>query len=313
MCHDLIDLSPHVVAAIYKFFFAAQEQNKMFGLSIVSIVFGGMVCYKELLSFGGRCFRSCRRKQYEAIEVHVNSIEGLWLAAYLAKKRMAKTLNVVEYRAQWQDAYGVGEDLEETERAFNNVLFTNVEWQAVRKPMTALVRGENYVEDETDTFQVDLTNRKSFLHDVLERYDNNISVGILDWMRHLDRVDDEQRFEYVAGDFDVPLPLKDMSDVTTRRYFYNVYEPMEGWEKLEDLLRDHIRRLGGVFAPNHDEICTTIDVRRKQEEKKDQVNWLHEVEPVCPNLPYQVLMDLKGVWNEERRVSNVFDILHLDK
>ena len=65
---------------------------------MVSIVFGGMVCYKELLSFGGRCFRSCRRKQYEAIEVHVNSIEGLWLAAYLAKKRMAKTLNVESER-----------------------------------------------------------------------------------------------------------------------------------------------------------------------------------------------------------------------
>lgn len=293
----------------------------MFGLSMVSIVFGGMVCYKELLSFGGRCFRSCRRKQYEAIEVHVNSIEGLWLAAYLAKKRMAKTLNVVEYRAQWQDAYGVGEDLEETERAFNNVLYrTNVqwkadevEWQAVRKPMTALVRGENYLEDETDTFQVDLTNRKSFLHDVLEQYDDNIRRGILDWMRQLDRLDDEQRFEYVAGDFDVPLALKDMSDVTTRRYFYNVYEPIGGWEKLEDLLRDNIQRLGGLFEPNNDEICTTIDVRRKKQEKMDQVNWLHEVEPLCPDLPYKVLMDLKGVWNEERRVSNVFDILHLDK
>ncbi len=284
----------------------------MFGFSIISMVFSGMVCYKELLSFGGRCFRSCRRKKYDAIEVHVNSIEGLWLAAYLAKKRMAKTLNIVEYRAQWQDAYAVGEDLEDTERAFNNVMYSTVEWQVARKPMTALVRGENYLEDETNTFEVDLTNRKSFLHDVMQQYDDNISVGILDWMRQLDRVDEEGFADTVAGDFDVPLPLKDMSDMTTRRYFYNRFEPMGGWEKLEDLLRDHIQRWGGLFEPNNDEICTTIDVRRKQEERKDQVNWLNDVEPLCPNLPYDVLMDLEGVWEEERRVSNVFDILHLD-
>lgn len=271
----------------------------MFGISAVSIVFSTFVMYKEWIRWGGRCFRSCRRKRWDAVEIHTNSVEGLWLAAYLLKKQLVTHLNVVEYPAQWQNAYAVGEDLGTTETAINNVLYSTVTWEPIIKPMTALVQGHG-----DECFAVDLTNRKSFLHDLLEHTDDDDRVSAIKWVHTLDNAEDD--------DTPCPLPLQALSNRTTRRYFYNCYAPTMGWEALEATLRDHISRWGGTFSPNHDTICTTIDVRRKQENKDDQVNWVHDVDPVCPTLPYDILMDLQHVTETERRLSSVLHILQMD-
>jgi hypothetical protein len=279
----------------------------MFAFTGVTLLFSAIVFSKEWIAFTLPFVRSCRRQKRDAVEIHTNSIEGLWLAAYLAKKQMATNIHVVEYESAWQTPYFVGEDISETERALLHALDSDeaeIEWKKSQQPIKAEVRCE-----DGETFVVDLTSKKSFLFDVMDHYEDKVSVAVLQWMQQLEKTDAD--FDpVVKADYDFPICLKDMSYITTRRYFSEQWEPKEGWTALEDrfrtMLTDRV-----VFAPSHATLTTTVDIRIPADEPRGTVDWSHEVTPISPNLPYEVAMDLAGVTKLEKTCSSPHQILSI--
>lgn len=277
----------------------------MFAFTGVTLLFSAIVFSKECIAFALPFVRSCRRQKREAIEIHTNSIEGLWLAAYLAKKQMATNIHVVEYESAWQTPYFVGEDISETERGLLYALEEEeMEWTKSQEPIEAEVRTE-----DGETFTVDLISKRSFLFDVMDHYEDKVSVAVLQWMQQLENANADFN-PIVKADYDFPICLKDMSYLTTRRYFSDRWKPKEGWDALEDRFRAHLADRV-IFAPSHATLTTTVDIRIPADGPRGTVDWTYEVTPVSPNLPYNVAMDLAGVSKLERRFSSPHRILSI--
>lgn len=83
---------------------------------------------KYFLSSLGRCNRSLRLHRPDNLYVRVNSIQGMWLAAFLQKQRMANRVTVVEDEKRIPASDIVEEDLLTLDAAFRSV-GVDIEWE----------------------------------------------------------------------------------------------------------------------------------------------------------------------------------------
>jgi hypothetical protein len=88
---------------------------------------------KYMLSMLGRCNRSLRMQGPERLYIRINSVQGVWLAAFLKEKRLARQVCILE-EEDTVIVQGIHEeDLRTLDAAFR---CTNVdtEWKYVSKP-----------------------------------------------------------------------------------------------------------------------------------------------------------------------------------
>lgn len=83
---------------------------------------------KYFLSSLGRCNRSLRLHRPDNLYVRVNSIEGMWLAAFLQKQRLANRVTIVEDEKEIPASDIDEEDLLTLDAAFRSV-GVDIEWE----------------------------------------------------------------------------------------------------------------------------------------------------------------------------------------
>ena len=253
----------------------------MFGFAIATGLFSAFVFYKEILT---HVQKACRRKRKKDIyEIHTNSIEGLWLAAKLANETTSK-IHIVEYESTWQNPYFVGEDFWKTQKNIEDVLDGfEIEWV----PSKQSIEAEVYDEIADENFNLNITNKKTFLHQLLSRFPDEKSVAILQWMIQLEKTNEDEFTPLNKADHDLPACLEELSTKTTRRFFVEQWEPMNGWVEIEDEIRKCLRKKENVsFETSHDVLIRTIDVRRIEEKQRGFVDWHEEIKGISPHLPY---------------------------
>lgn len=83
---------------------------------------------KYFLSSLGRCNRSLRLHRPDNLYVRVNSIEGMWLAAFLQKQRLANRVTIVETEKEIPASDIDEEDFLTLDAAFRSV-GVDIEWE----------------------------------------------------------------------------------------------------------------------------------------------------------------------------------------
>tara|TARA_Y100001970_G_scaffold228670_1_gene283305 strand:- start:15 stop:764 length:750 start_codon:yes stop_codon:yes gene_type:complete len=87
---------------------------------------------KTIVSFFGKCNRSMRLHRPATLYVRVNSIEGMWLAAFLKTQHLAKEVYLVEETMIKKDYQVHEDDFTLVDAAFRSVN-VDIEWQDIPK------------------------------------------------------------------------------------------------------------------------------------------------------------------------------------
>lgn len=87
---------------------------------------------KTLVSFFGKCNRSMRLNRPPTLYVRANSIEGLWLAAFLKHQRLAQEVRLVEEKMLPKQYLVKEEDFDVVDAAFRSV-DVDIDWEPIPK------------------------------------------------------------------------------------------------------------------------------------------------------------------------------------